>query len=312
MFNSLLIIKSNLNMEQLFYLKPNVVIEPLVDKWYAWSHLISPATAAMNISGRHMKIMNSYIQAPQIHAAAVKNPKMLGGPFMDFNGGRVDEVKKLRDDTQERQKNMLAFSDAIKDLDRMLKGTAKGFSLEPLYEKVPEILRGYVELVYDLNNNPSFRLIEALLYRSEFFKTSSQSIAVWITHNDSRPFVLSTPRLPESHVLHLDVSFSDPFIDELSRMKRTPGSVERLKKMIALDESQEELFMSFFTTEEPHPYRKYEGDKIRMRYFGHACILVETNGISVLVDPLITTAGYNSDVSRFSDVDLPDFLSIMC
>ncbi|MEO6719971.1 MAG: hypothetical protein ABIN67_06455, partial [Ferruginibacter sp.] len=31
------------------YLKPNVVLEPLVDKWYAWSHLISPATAAMNI-----------------------------------------------------------------------------------------------------------------------------------------------------------------------------------------------------------------------------------------------------------------------
>ena len=24
------------------YLKPNVVLEPLVDKWYAWSHLDLP------------------------------------------------------------------------------------------------------------------------------------------------------------------------------------------------------------------------------------------------------------------------------
>ncbi len=295
-------------MEQLFYLKPNVVIEPLVDKWYAWSHLISPATAAMNISGRHLKIMNSYIQAPQIHAAAVKNPKMLGGPFMDFKGGRVEEVKKLRDETLERQKNMLAFSEAIKDLDRMLKATAKGFSLEPLYEKVPEILKGYVELVYDLNNNPSFRLIEALLYKSPFYKTSSQSVAIWLTHNDSRPFVLSTPRLKEDNVLHLDIPFSHPFIDELAKMKRTPGSREKIRQMIALDEDQEALLMSFFTTEQPQPYRKYEGDKIRMRYFGHACILVETNGVSVLVDPLISYYGYNSDVSRFSDVDLPDFI----
>jgi hypothetical protein len=32
------------------YLKQNVLMEPLVDQWYAWAHLISPATAAMNIS----------------------------------------------------------------------------------------------------------------------------------------------------------------------------------------------------------------------------------------------------------------------
>ena len=42
------------------YLKPNVVLEPLFDKWYVWSHLISPATAALNISGRHIEIMDSF------------------------------------------------------------------------------------------------------------------------------------------------------------------------------------------------------------------------------------------------------------
>jgi L-ascorbate metabolism protein UlaG (beta-lactamase superfamily) len=45
-----------------------------------------------------------------------------------------------------------------------------------------------------------------------------------------------------------------------------------------------------------------------MRYFGHACILIETKNCSVLVDPLISYYGYQSDVSRFSDIDLPDFI----
>ena len=93
-------------MDELRYLKPNVVIEPLFDKWYAWSHLISPATAAMNIVERHIKILNSYIQAPQIHASAVKNPKMLGGPFIDLDGKRVEDVKRLKENTLNKQSDL--------------------------------------------------------------------------------------------------------------------------------------------------------------------------------------------------------------
>ena len=199
-----------------FFLKPNVVIEPLIDRWYAWSHLISPATAAMNIVGRHLKIMNSYIQSPQIHAAAVKNPKMLGGPFMDYNGGRADEIKQLKEQTTKSREKSIQLHAAIVELDKMLKNNAKGYSLESLYEKVPEMLKGYVELVYDLNDNPSFRLFESLLYRSEFNTKSSQSIALWITNNDTRPFCLSTPKLDDPAVLHLHIPFDHQGIDAIS------------------------------------------------------------------------------------------------
>ena len=34
--------------------------------------------------------------------------------------------------------------------------------------------------------------------------------------------------------------------------------------------------------------KQYNWDKIRIRYFGHACILIETTGINILVDPLIS------------------------
>ncbi len=289
-----------------WYLKPNVVIEPLIGRWYAWPHLISPATAAMNIVGRHLKIMNSYIQSEQIHVAAVKNPKMLGGPFIDYQKSRVEEIKMLKEETNTKQASSIAMAAAIQELDAMLKANAKGYSLETLYEKVPDILKGYVELVYDLNNNPSFRFFESLLYNSEFYNEQSQSIALWTTNNDERPFCLSTPRLDDSHVVHLNIPFKHAGIDALSRMKREPGSIEDIAKQLDIKDADLELFKTFFTEEEHQKYNKYDGSKVRMRYFGHACILIETQNISILVDPVISYYGYQSTVNHFSDIDLPD------
>jgi L-ascorbate metabolism protein UlaG (beta-lactamase superfamily) len=290
------------------YLKPNLVLEPLYDNWYAWSHLISPATAAMNIVSRHYTIMDSYILAPSIHAEAVLNSKMRGGPFMDFGGGRVEEVKNLQQKSYQKQQKIIQFAKAIKQLDQILAAEAKGYGLEELYQKVPEILRGYVELFYDRNNNPGFRFFEPLLYKSEYYNKAAQSISIWITNNDERPFCLSTPRLEESHVLNLDISFDNSAIDELAKMKRTPQTFEYIKNLLNIPTSKESLFETFFTETPPPPYQKYTGDKIRMRYFGHACILIETKDISILVDPLISYYGYHSDVEHFSDVDLPDVI----
>jgi len=292
----------------LVYLKPNLVMEPLVDRWYAWSHLISPATAAMNITGRHMTIMESYLMAPQLHAEAVLNPKLRGGPFMDIPVDRVNEVKAVQDETLANQQPLIKFSKAIKELDKLLQDEGKGFSLESLYAKVPEPLKGFVELYYDRQNNPGFRFFEPLLYESELYNKQSQSIALWITNNDHRPFCLSTPRLNEPDVLHLQIPFDHPGIDELARMKRTPQSLAYIKALLGISDSQSALFETFFTETPPPVYNKYTGDKVRMRYFGHACILVETKDISILVDPLISYYGYDSEVAHFSDGDLPDII----
>lgn len=288
------------------YLRPNVVMEPLYDSWYAWTHLISPATAALNVLERHLSILESYIAAPDVHAEAVKNPKLLGGPFVDLGGERVDEINDLREATLASQARRLEFARAIRELDRMLAVEGKGFGMESLYAKIPSLLKGYVELFYDRNNNASFRFFEPLLYHSEFYNKSAQSIALWITDNDHRPFVLSTPRLKEPHVLRLDIPFDDAAIDILSQMKRKPREYSEIKSLLKIPSDKEQLFESFFTEEAPPPYKQYTGDRIRMRYFGHACILVETKDVSILVDPLISYYGYRSDVEHFSDVDLPD------
>jgi L-ascorbate metabolism protein UlaG (beta-lactamase superfamily) len=296
---------------KLLYLKPNVVIEPLFMRWYAWSHLLSPATGAMNIVGRHLKIMDSYIQAPDIHAAAVKNPKLLGGPFMDYDRNRSEEMRALRAETVEKAKLQLEFVEAVNQLDLLLSKQEKGYSLEPLYAQVPEPLRGFVELVYDLNHQPSFRFIEGLLYKTPLYDESFQSISLWVTENDERPFVLSTPRLDEPHVLNLPIPFRHAFIDALAKMKREPSTLEALMELADFDISDWTLFRSFFTEEAPAPYIPYDGDNIRMRYLGHACILLETKHTSILVDPLVSYYGYQQEVARYSDADLPDFIDFV-
>src|SRR6266496_256498 len=126
-------------IDQALYLKPNVQVEPLFDNWYAWPHLIPPATAARNLTERHLRIMESYISAPQIHASAVKNPKLLGGPFIDYGGKRVDEIRALLDRTRKQRASLLELSAALSELDALLREKAKGFSFNSLYQSIPAI-----------------------------------------------------------------------------------------------------------------------------------------------------------------------------
>jgi L-ascorbate metabolism protein UlaG (beta-lactamase superfamily) len=287
------------------YLKQNIQVEPLIDHWYAWSHLVSPATAARNITERHLKIMDSYINAPQIHANAVKNPKMRGGPFIDYGGKRIDEIRALRERIKTKRAHLLELSAALGALDAMLRENARGHSLHPLYEKIPETLRGYVELTYDLNNHPSFRLIEPLLYKSRFYDRSQQSLMLSVISGDDRPFVLSTPRLESDDSLHLPLPFDSPVIDELFRLKSAPRPFGEIKEMLGVPDQKDDLLRSFLTTEAPPPYSTYRGAGVRWRYFGHACILIEAHGTSMLFDPMLSYT-YENGISRYTYVDLPE------
>jgi L-ascorbate metabolism protein UlaG (beta-lactamase superfamily) len=292
------------NAEQ-FCLRQNVQVEPLVDQWYAWPHLIPPATTARNITQRHFKIMDSYINSPQIHANAVRNPKMLGGPFIDYGGKRVDEIRELREGTKRERAALIELSEAIDALDSMLRSSAKGYSLHPLYEKIPAPLRGYVELVYDLNNHPSFRLIESLLYRSRYYDPNQQSLMLSTISADDRPFVLSTPRLPSDHALHLRLPFDDPVVDDLFLLKSVPRPWNEIKEMLRVSDEQDTLLKSFLTPDPPPSYSSYAGPGLRWRYFGHACILIESQGVSMLFDPVLSYT-YENGISRYTYLDLPN------
>jgi L-ascorbate metabolism protein UlaG (beta-lactamase superfamily) len=295
-----------IDSNDLVYIRPNLAIEPLVDNWYAWAHLVSPATAAMNIKDRHLKIMNSYVQNPMIHAAAVKNPKMLGGPFIDYEGKRVDEIRGLIENTYSKCAKLLSLRDDILELNNLLSKNAKGYSLLELYPRIPERLQGLVEIVYDINNHPSFRFFEPLLYRTDYYDESLQSFNLFLVQDDdSRSFVLSTPKLPGTDILRVNLPFKSDKIDALFEMADKPKRFGEIRKKFDIQSEAESLFASFFTTEPPKKYERYSGEGILTRYFGHACILAETKKTAILADPLISY-GYETDISRYSYEDLPE------
>ncbi len=288
------------------FLKRNVVLDPLFNHWYAWTHLISPATAALNVAN-HIKIMKSFLANPAVHEAAVKDPEMMGGPFVDCPTSQVERVAALVERTLVTQARPLELVEALKGLDALLlKETTQGLSLEPLYAKVPAPLRGYVELCYDQENRPTFRLFESLLYRSPYYNRESQALELFLSGADGRPFMLSTPRLEDPTRLHLQLPLESPAIDELVRAKWTPTTAGALRELLGITPSQAPLLDSLLTeTCESRVSEPYRGDKVRVRYFGHACVLVEAGGVSVLTDPIISYDDAGG-IDRYSYSDLPE------
>ncbi|MFP3615357.1 MBL fold metallo-hydrolase, partial [Paraburkholderia sp. SIMBA_050] len=55
----------------------------------------------------------------------------------------------------------------------------------------------------------------------------------------------------------------------------------------------------------PKPDRSFDGDDVRIHYYGHACLLIQSRGVSILIDPAISY-GYDTALPRYTFADLPD------
>jgi L-ascorbate metabolism protein UlaG (beta-lactamase superfamily) len=293
--------------EPALYLKQNVITEPLYNQWYAWWYLVSPMTAPLFVANLHVKIMESFVANPAIHVAALKSPALRGGPYLNYGVDRVEGVKALLERTLREEALSLKYAQAMLDLDKLL-SSAEGFSLEELYPRVPDLLRGYVELTYDLNNRASPRFFESLLYLSPFHRESSQSLSMRLIHGDARPYVFSTPRLDtDDGSLIVKTPFRNEAVDQLFAMRRTPGPVGPVREALGVEAKDHETFSTFFTDQPPRPAPRYDGDGVRIRYFGHACVLIETREVSILTDPVISY-DFPSELPRYTYADLPEHI----
>ena len=286
------------------YLRQDVIVETLFNQWYAWPYLIPPASAGMYVANSHLKIMQSFVSAPQVHISALKNPAMLGGPFINYGVDRVEGIRQLIAKTVKEQSHMLEFASAIRTLDQILTTEGKGHSLETIYPRVPEILRGYVELVYDLHNHPSIRFLEGLLYKSKYYQEVSQRVVLSKQDCDGRAFVFSTPRLNDEASLNIASPFRHEAFDELFSMRHSPKPFDQIREILNLEEKDESFCRSFFTEIEPEALRSYDGQGVRIRYFGHACILIESKDVSILCDPVISYK-QNGRSDRYTYANLP-------
>ena len=285
------------------YLKPNVVFEPLINNWYANEMLLSPAHFALFLVNHHMQVMESFVDAPEMHLEAAQDGSLMGAPFMNQPLDVLPDVEKIIKDNKAQLVECFAFAEGYQQFYELLLEQADGFSIEPFYDKLPEALRGYVELVYDVNNKPLIRFFEGLLYNSPYYKPELQSFGVYEITGDERSSIRSTPRLKNDYQFGFSMPFKEKALDDLYKMRTEGGDLAAVKQKLGITDAQ---FDAFFTTEAPaHVGRRFSGEGVRVRYYGHACILIETNEVSLLVDPLISY-DVGAEPGRLTLQDLPE------
>jgi Diiron non-heme beta-hydroxylase N-terminal domain/Beta-lactamase superfamily domain len=296
------------SQEPLYRLNKSTVAEPLVNRWAAWAHVMSPVPASLHLLNYQLKMLDSYLSDPQIHEEACQKPKLRSGAFVNVGKERAPEVRDFLARTREALADNLKLARDVLDFQTNLTREAKGQSLEPYYARVPESFRGYVELVYDYYNHPIVRFIESMFYESPYHKKGLQSIRLFRNTSDADYlFFQNTPRLPEPDQIEWAVPFDDERVDELFRLDYAPRPLAEIRDLLGLQPSDDERLLPLLTEEPaPPPPARWEGSAARVRTLGHAGVLVEWNGTSILVDPYVSVIPGDGGIDRISFHDLPE------
>ncbi|WP_170113172.1 MBL fold metallo-hydrolase [Ahniella affigens] len=294
--------------DQQLFLRGDVKAEPLINRWYAWSYMISPVSYALISRNLHMRVLESYLKSPKLHAQASRNQDLKGGLFVDYDGD-LATMRQFVDQSRGALQSLTQLGSDIVEFDSLLQTEATGDAMASLYARLPESLRGRVELTYDLYNHPRMRFIEALFYDSPLYRQDLQCMSLSLMTGDERPFVLSSPRLPDEKSLTVSWPFADPRWDQLFAMRQNAKSVSEFCALVGWEQLSldERAHWSRFVTTTPPPVRSTSlpDGEVRIRYFGHATVLMYSNEVSVLTDPIVA---YPMDgaVPRYSFHDLPD------
>lgn len=290
----------------LYRLADHTVVEPLIDQWIAWPHNFSPVLHGLHLLNYQREILVSYLKNPGFHVKSSRNPKLLGGPFVDVPENRVDEIKDLLAAIERNHADLLGMARDLTEFQNRLMQVASGQSIETYYEQIPDSLRGFVELGYDYHNHPVVKCIESLVYESAYYKRDAQSLRICaIEHDDSRPYYMSTPRLTDAEDVAWHVPFESSQVDELFRLDTEPQSLNTIGKLLGLTSNDESRLLPLLSSTPSTNAQPWAGTGLRLRYFGHACVLLEGNGLSILTDPFVSTAPKQGGVDRLTFADLP-------
>ena len=199
-----------------YRLAPSAIVEPLINAWPAWAHVVSPAAASLHLVNYQIPAMQSYLDNPGFHVQASRDPALVGGPFCDVPAANAPRVRSLLAETRSKMAGNIEFARSFVEFHNFLSAEAGGQPLESFYGALPAGLRGYVELVYDYYNNPIIRAMEGMLYASEYYDEELQSLRLFrLSRDNERPFFMSTPRFVEKDQVDWRIPFKDAGVDEL-------------------------------------------------------------------------------------------------
>ncbi|RSM99090.1 MBL fold metallo-hydrolase [Nonomuraea sp. WAC 01424] len=292
--------------EERLFLRPNAIVEPLVDSFYASLYMTAPVPATMNLAFRQIPLLDSYLLAPDLHYSGSRNPKFRGGFFVGVEERRKDEVEALLAAIRRDRADLIRFAEAIAEAEKIVREGATGYDLRPLYPKLPPELSGLVEIAYDTNNEASLHFQEPLVYKSKAYAEERQSVQLSVETGIERPFVMSTPRLSSPDVLELPIPFRHPGLEELFLSRIRPTTPAALREALELGDAEAARLSGLLVPEPALAADRHVAAGARIRYWGHACLLMQTPEVSVMTDPFISAD--TGATGRYTYNDLPDHL----
>ena len=267
------------------YLREDVRAEPLINGFRAWPHLIAPHTYARNVITKHL---------PSLHAALTEASQA-------SDEAAAGELCRLIHALTAERPALLRLGEAIQALDSMLLDGTQGLTLEPLYASVPEPLRGFVELSYDRYNHPGARFLEGALYGSGYYDTALHAVSLQRVDPDAPGRQLSVPRVPAKGQLVLPAPFDGHVWDALGRARRQPIRAGEIAEILGASLND---LAPYLTTEPPGRWDIGGHAGLRGQFLNHACVLMESAGTTVMIDPLVAYRRHGS-ADRVSFADLP-------
>lgn len=110
--------------------------------------------------------------------------------------------------------------------------------------------------------------------------------------------------------VELSAPLGSELFDELFAARLSPVDVEALADRFGLAGPQRRAFRHMFTEQSPRRYGPNLTGDVRMRHVGHASVLLDFGGFTVLTDPAV---GYDGDgfAEHHTIADLPDVIDVV-
>jgi hypothetical protein len=132
-----------------------------------------------------------------------------------------------------------------------------------------------------------------------------QSLRLWhLDRDEQRTFYMSTPRLSAGEGLEWRAPFASPALDLLCGLDGEPRPRDANREALGAELGGEALD-PYLVPAEPRSAAPPAGGGVRLRHVGHACVLAECVGVSILTDPFVAPRPRLGGAPRLSFGDLP-------
>lgn len=175
-------------------------------------------------------------------------------------------------------------------------------SPEPDRPQAPPVTHGY------LSSNTVIHVPVRLKHHAAN-PLEAQVVSLLERHDREQPSSSGSPTPPVLGTVDLAIPLASELLDELFAARLAPVEVDGLVDRLGLTEAQSAGFRRMFTEQPPRSYEPNLTEHVWMRRFGHASILLDFGGFTVMTDPVV---GRGDCFGRpYSVVDLPETIDVV-